>query len=115
MPSKINFVTEDVIFKEGEEGDAAYLLVSGEVWLFQGEGPLQSLLDVKNKGQVFGEMALYSDKPRFAAAIAKSDVSCIMVDKKEFKERLSKEEKDPITISLIKSVKEHGVKASEIT
>ena len=114
MPSKINFVTEDCIFQEGDEGDAAYLLISGEVWLFQGEGPLQSLLDVVNKGQVFGEMALYTDSPRLASATAKSDVSCIVVNKKEFKERLSKEEKDPITKSLMLSVKKHGVKWEEI-
>ncbi|MEL0019865.1 MAG: cyclic nucleotide-binding domain-containing protein [Rickettsiales bacterium] len=110
MVSKINFQENQIIFKEGAEGDAAYLVTSGEVWLYQGSGPSRTILDIKYKGQIFGELALFDNAPRFASAEAKTKVSCIAVCKEEFRELLAKGNNDPIMKSLIRSMKEHKLK-----
>jgi CRP-like cAMP-binding protein len=54
-----------------------YYLVEGEVALTIRGQPL----DTVKAGEVFGEMALVSERPRSATATAKSDVSAISVDR----------------------------------
>ena len=110
MPTKVHFSADEIIFEEGDKGDAAYLMISGEVWLFQGSVPSQTLLDIKYKGQVFGELALLDNTPRVATATAKTDVSCMMVSRKEFEKRVADGGSDPIIKSLIQSMTEHKLK-----
>lgn len=110
LPSKIHFVANELIFKEGDKGEAAYLVTSGEVWLLQGSAPSQILLDIKYKGQVFGEMALFDNASRLATAKAKTAVSCMVVSKSEFENRVAMGGNDPIMKSLIQSMKAHKLK-----
>ena len=110
LPSKKQFVADEVIFEEGDKGEAAFLVTSGEVWLFRGAASSQVLLDIKYKGQVFGELALFDNAPRIATAVAKTVVSCMMVSKDEFDDLAAKGGNDPIMKSLTKSMKEHRLK-----
>jgi len=59
-----------------------YYLVEGEVALTVGGRPL----DVVKPGEVFGEMAVVSERPRSATAKAKTDVSAISVDRAQLQE-----------------------------
>jgi len=110
LPTKVHFSADQIIFEEGDKGDTAYLMISGEVWLFQGSVPSQTLLDIKYKGHVFGELALLDNTPRVATAKAKTDVSCMMVSRKEFEKRVADGGSDPIVKSLIQSMTEHKLK-----
>ncbi len=82
------------IFAEGSTGDALYIIISGEVLITKivnkvtGETKPLSLL---GKGDFFGEMSLLEDKPRFASAIAKTEVKLLRLPRKEFENLFNSE------------------------
>ena len=79
------FADGDVIFREGEPSDAAYLVVSGFVQVVTGYGsPHQETIGTLGKGQYFGEMGAIDNCPRSATAIAKGNVDCAFVRPEEF-------------------------------
>jgi len=80
-----------VIFKEGEKGDAFYVVVSGTVrisTIVPGVG--EEALTVLHSGEYFGEMALIDDAPRSASAIANEDTILISISKGDFENLLAK-------------------------
>ena len=94
-----SFADGDVIFREGEASDAAYLVVSGVVQIVTGFGtPQQKAINVLGKGQYFGEMGAIDNCPRSATAVAKGNVDCVSVGPEEFMETLVKEPKEAIDL-----------------
>jgi len=80
-----NFNSGDVIFQEGEQSDAAYLIISGDVRIIQRydtEEPKQ--LAVVGAGEYVGEMGAVDSQPRSASAIADGTVVCARVTPEEF-------------------------------
>lgn len=72
----------DVLFTEGEEGDALYFIQTGEVEIYQADqGKTLALLD---SGDYFGEMALLEEKPRSASARAHTDASLLSLERGVF-------------------------------
>lgn len=93
------FADGDVIFREGEASDAAYLVVSGVVQIVAGFGsPQQKTINVLSKGQYFGEMGAIDNAPRSATAIAKGDVDCVSVGQEEFMAMLLREPTEAIAL-----------------
>ena len=70
------------ICREGEEGDAMFLIVSGEVAIVQGEAaqPVQQL----TRGDFFGEIALVQRSIRIASALAVSSCEVLVIGRQEF-------------------------------
>lgn len=62
--------TGETIFREGEFGDAIYLIVEGSLQLTAGGTTLLS----RHRGECVGEFALMDNAPRSASAVAESDV-----------------------------------------
>ena len=92
---KVKFIANKSIFDEGDAGDAAYLILSGKVEIRKGvHSSSPQILATLEKGEAFGEMALFDDSPRMAQAIARSDVLLIRISRDEFLRRL--ESVDPI-------------------
>jgi CRP-like cAMP-binding protein len=88
------------IFDEGQAGDAAYMIVRGEIEVRKGTNTNNPrVLAVIGKGEVFGEMALFDSRPRMAAAIAKTEVELIRIEREEFKVRLKSV--DPVMRSMM--------------
>ena len=59
------------IFKEGDRGEAMYIIISGKVRISKHlPGVGEEALAILETGQYFGEMALIDDSPRSADAIA---------------------------------------------
>lgn len=84
-----SFADGDVIFREGEVSDAAYLVVSGAVEIVMGFGsPDPKTIAVLGKGEYFGEMGAIDSSPRSGTAVAKGDVDCMSVGQEEFMETL---------------------------
>ena len=84
------FAANSVIFDEGDKGDAAYIIRSGDVEIRKGvRSAIPLRLAVLGKGDMLGEMALFDDRPRMASAIALTDVEVIQMSKQEFLEKLS--------------------------
>ncbi|HEX9920460.1 MAG TPA: cyclic nucleotide-binding domain-containing protein [Candidatus Methylomirabilis sp.] len=81
---------EEVVFKEGEVGDAFYLVLEGQIRISKyviGAG--EEALAILDKGSYFGEMALIDEFPRSASAIAHTDCRLLLMDKADFSQLLS--------------------------
>ncbi len=73
----------EVIFDEGEEGQALYILVSGQVNINR-QGREDAPLARLEPGAFFGEMALLDDAPRAAQARAMSPVEVAVLFRGDF-------------------------------
>ena len=66
-----SFVTDAMIFAEGEPGDSLYIVVDGAVRISRMvPGMGEECLLILSRGEVFGELALIDDRPRSADARA---------------------------------------------
>jgi len=97
---RMTFEPNTLLFDEGQTGDAAYLITSGDVEIRAGarSGTPRTLAKC-GKGAVVGEMALVDKRPRMAAVIALSRVEAIRISREEFLARL--DGVDPVMRSLI--------------
>jgi eukaryotic-like serine/threonine-protein kinase len=73
------FPAGSIIVAEGEGGDAAYLIVEGSCVAYRLAGSEEVELRVMGPGDVFGETAVFSDKPRTASVRAATDVLLVAV------------------------------------
>jgi hypothetical protein len=73
------------IFRAGDEGDALYFIQHGEVDIVSEAGVSIAKLQA---GQFFGEMALISDRPRQASAIATTYCDLYFLDRSNFNQTL---------------------------
>jgi serine/threonine-protein kinase len=87
LPRKA-FNPGDVIVREGEAGDAAYMIVSGRCKAYRNVGNQEETLGIMNPGDVFGEMALLLDEPRAASVCAVDRVTVLVLDKQTLSEGL---------------------------
>ena len=71
----------DVLFEEGERGDTAYVVVSGDLEIVKQTGARMTLLARRGAGDVIGEMALLQDEPRIATVRAATDVTLLTIAK----------------------------------
>jgi putative peptide zinc metalloprotease protein len=70
------------LVREGEEGDAFFALVAGQVDVFVGEEWVRTL----GAGTYFGEVALLQHVPRTATVVAKTPVRAYRLDRNGFDE-----------------------------
>jgi hypothetical protein len=87
LPRKA-FNPGDVIIREGDVGDAAYMIVSGKCRAYRTVGTEQETLAVMDGGDVFGEMALLLDGPRAASVEALEPVTVLVLGKSTMTEGL---------------------------
>lgn len=76
------YVKDEVIFDQGEEGQAIYFVLSGAVNILK-QGKARALATLE-EGQFFGERALLEDVPRVAQARAKSDCVVAVLFRDDF-------------------------------
>lgn len=93
------------IFKEGDEGNIAYVVQSGEVEIFKTVDGVETVLGTVGKGGIFGEMALIDSKPRMAGARAKKGSTVVLVSRAMFEEKLNKA--DPFIKGLLNIFVQH--------
>jgi serine/threonine protein kinase len=67
------------ILKEGEPGDAAYVILDGRCTAYRVDEGEEVELRVMGPGEVFGETAIFSNKPRTASVRAVTDVTLVVV------------------------------------
>lgn len=68
------------LFKEGDPGDALYVIVEGEVSV-QAEGPPQVEMARLGPGAFIGEVALMTDQPRSATVTATEQSELLRIDR----------------------------------
>jgi CRP-like cAMP-binding protein len=96
----VAFKAGDTILREGDEGDSAFVIVSGEVEVLIGPGGRRVV--VLKAGDVFGEMCLIEPGPRSATIVALTDVECIATNYEEFISRI--EDNPKRAIAFIKTL-----------
>ena len=74
------FAAREVIFKEGDPGDAMYVLIAGKVELSVRGHSLKAI----QPGELFGEMALIDAEDRSATAIAVADSKLVRLNEARF-------------------------------
>jgi len=64
----------DIVFAEGESGDALYVVVEGKVKIFRtSPDGRENMLAVLGPGEMFGELSLFDPGPRTATVAAITD------------------------------------------
>jgi EAL domain-containing protein (putative c-di-GMP-specific phosphodiesterase class I) len=89
----------EIIFKEGQHGDCAYLIESGQVELFVTNKEESTPISLLGPGEIFGEMSILDGSRREASAKANTEVVLSVVSKEALSERI--DEADPIVRLLV--------------
>jgi signal transduction histidine kinase len=89
MAESVALRAGDILIKQGELGDSAYVVINGEFEVQKQSGQSLIKIDVRNPGDVVGEMALLSRAPRNATLIAKTDGEVLRIPQEAFEELLS--------------------------
>lgn len=70
-----------VLFREGDDGDSAYVINAGELEIVKVDGDRETLLAARGPGEVIGEMALLNAAPRMATARASQESEVLAIPK----------------------------------
>jgi type IV pilus assembly protein PilB len=85
------FTPRSVIVREGSSDDSAFLVLSGRVAVRRKdpESGIEFLLAELAEGQMFGEMALLTRKPRTASVVALESTTCGIIEQSDFDQLLA--------------------------
>src|SRR5215207_9154722 len=89
MAEPVSLRAGEILIKQGETGESAYVVIKGELEVQKQTGQSLIKIDVRNPGDVVGEMALLSSSPRNATIIAKTDVETLRIPQEAFEKLLS--------------------------
>jgi CRP-like cAMP-binding protein len=84
----VHLSRSEVLFREGDPGDALYVIVEGEVSV-QAEGPPRVEMARLGAGSFIGEVALMIDQPRSATVTATADAELLRIDRKTLSQVLA--------------------------
>ncbi|MBN1533701.1 MAG: cyclic nucleotide-binding domain-containing protein [Spirochaetes bacterium] len=84
------YANKQIVFCENEPGDALYLIKEGKVKIFKNVGDSQIMLSILKKGDIFGELAIVSNKTRNATAVCDGTTILIPITKENLVTMLGK-------------------------
>ncbi len=84
-----NIAAGALIIEEGDPAEEAYIVVSGECEAFKMVDGQRMSLRVMGPGEVFGETALLTGKPRTASVVARVDCRLKVVTRKSIEQELA--------------------------
>lgn len=87
------------IFKEGDEGDCAYVIQSGAVDIVRETDKGKVALGRLSAGSIFGELALIDDAPRMATAVSVEATSVVVIKRDNLRAKI--DDADPFLARLI--------------
>jgi EAL domain-containing protein (putative c-di-GMP-specific phosphodiesterase class I) len=96
MPSatKKNFSSGEVLVREGERGECAYIIESGNVEILVLRAGQLIQIGTRGAGSLVGELAMIDDKPRTATVRAIDDCTVLEITREDFAHRV--ESADPV-------------------
>jgi EAL domain-containing protein (putative c-di-GMP-specific phosphodiesterase class I) len=96
MPSatKKRFSKGETLIREGERGECAYIIESGNVEIVVLRDSQLIQVATRGPGSLIGEMAMIDDKPRTATVRALDDCTVLEITREEFAQRV--ESADPV-------------------
>jgi len=75
---------QTAIIRQGEPGDAFYIIRSGEVVVTAMSGAGEKVLAELGEAEYFGEIALVTDRPRIANVTSVSETELLIMEKSDF-------------------------------
>jgi CRP-like cAMP-binding protein len=96
ITEETTYAPSQVVFREGEDGDAMYLIVHGAVKVHS-DTHVFAELGIR---QCFGEMAILDSEPRSASVTATADLTLLRIMRDDFHEILT--EKPELALGIIK-------------
>ena len=90
----------EVIFRQGDSADCAYVVASGSVEIHAGRDGEQRCVAVIGTGELLGEMAMLDNAPRSATAIARTPTLLTVIERSQLVTRLASS--DPVLHLLMK-------------
>ena len=88
------------IFRQGDPGNAAYVVQSGEIEIWVADDGERRVLGTVKAGGIFGEMALIDNAPRMASATAVKSSVCIVIPDRMFQEKMN--QADTFIVALLR-------------
>lgn len=79
----------EILIRQGDLGDAAYVVISGEFEIQKQTGQSIIKIDMRTPGDVVGEMALLARAPRNATVISKTESESLRIPQAAFENLLS--------------------------
>ncbi len=102
MNSRRTFKAGEIILKQGDTGNCAYIIEEGQVEILieRSDGKSQ-LISTRGEGTIIGEMAIVDAAPRVATVRALKDCKLLEITREDFSQRLKSS--DPV-IQMISQV-----------
>lgn len=76
----LNFTDSERIIRAGQNDRRMYIILSGSVQISLRDGVDSFVVATMNKGDFFGEMSLFCNRPRTADAVAIGDVKLTYIE-----------------------------------
>ena len=92
----------ETLFRQGDAGDCAYAIESGQIEVFRGRGALRKVLALLGPGEVIGEMAVIDHLPRTASAVARKPTRLRVITQSHLQGKL--DSADPMVRVLLRLV-----------
>ncbi len=84
------YPAKTTVFKEGDKGDALYIVKSGKINILKrNSAGIDSVLVTLGKGAVIGDMAIIDEQPRSASIATVQDCSFLILTKDDFRNLLA--------------------------
>ena len=84
------YAADQVIFREGKPGSAAFVVQEGRVEIFKTmNGNEEVILGTIEAGGLFGELALVDNQPRMASARARERTVLIAINRQTFEQKMA--------------------------
>jgi CRP-like cAMP-binding protein len=96
----LNLAKDSVIFFEGATGNEMFVILGGKVALYKNK----QLLTTLSFGQTFGEMAVVSNEPRSATAVAAEDCKIYVMDETLFHKLLTKRVSIELLMNIVRTL-----------
>jgi CRP-like cAMP-binding protein len=85
------FPADTLIIKEGTVGLGMFIITSGRVEVYRGEGEARTTLAVLESGTIVGEMALINDQHRSANVRSLEPTECLLISRDAFNSLIRQE------------------------
>jgi CRP-like cAMP-binding protein len=83
---EVGFSKGEVIFLQGDPGDALYLVIGGKVRVIREDGGSKETIAILEERSCFGEMAILSDQTRTATIEAADSLTLLKIKKDDFRD-----------------------------
>jgi CRP-like cAMP-binding protein len=95
----VNVPQGTVLFRQGDAGEAAYVVNDGLIGIYREHGATRVPLATIRRGELFGEMAVIDGSPRMATAFAITECTLTVISATQIGEKMRRA--DPFVKALI--------------